>query len=241
MLPTFNHSNLQSLFAERYELIERDPVFRQVPSALPYCYSEQTPTNGLALVYRPQKWDTNSPCLIFLHGYGGSFLWSQQLLAEAFPDRLIICPAYGNSSASMPLSYLSECINAVEHEVGFKIDRPVLIGLSAGGFGAVHIYTQSPNRFACLIVLAAYPPEETWAHFNKSMSVCFLVGAREPYVLSGFFDRSMQVVRSRVARLEFGAIPKADHFFLLAQRQETLKVLKSWIETPVVTNAAFRP
>jgi hypothetical protein len=87
-------TNLQSLFEGRYQSIQNDPIFRGVASALSYCYTEQTPTQGLALVYRPQKLDTNTPCLVFLHGYGGSFLWSQQLLAEAFPDHLIICPAF---------------------------------------------------------------------------------------------------------------------------------------------------
>lgn len=234
-------TNLQSLFEERYQSIQNDPEFRGVASALPYCYSERTPTQGLALVYRPQKLDTNTPCLIFLHGYGGSFLWSQQLLAEAFPNHLIICPAYGISSALMPPSYLSECLDAVEQKLGSKIYRPTLVGLSAGGFGAVRIFTQSPDRFSRLIVLAAYPPEETLAHFDKSMSVYFLVGARESYVQSGFFGRSIQSIRSRVARLEVRAVPDANHFFLLAQKQETLKILHSWLETPASRGTKIQP
>ncbi len=230
-------TNLQSLFEKRYQSIQNDPVFREVASVLPYCYAERTPTQGLALVYRPRKLDTNTPCLVFLHGYGGSFLWSQQLLAEAFPGCLIICPAYGNSSALMPPAYLSECLDAVEQKLGGKIYRPTLIGLSAGGFGAARIFTQSPNRFVRLIVLAAYPPEETLAHFDKNMSVYFLVGARESYVQSGFFGRSMQSIRPRVAKLEVHTVPDADHFFLLAQRPETLKILRSWLETPTSPGA----
>jgi pimeloyl-ACP methyl ester carboxylesterase len=122
-----------------------------------------------------------------------------------------------------------------------KIYRPTLVGLSAGGFGAVRIFIQSPNRFARLIVLAAYPPEETWARFDKSMPVYFLVGARESYVQSGFFGRSMQSIRQRVAKLEVRAIPDADHFFLLAQKQETLKILHSWLETPTSPGTKIQP
>lgn len=93
---------LQGLFDERYQKIQEDPVFCTATSMLPYCYAEGTPTYGLALAYRPKNIDTNTHCLIFLHGYGGSFLWSQQLLAESFPNCIIICPAWGISSSFMP-------------------------------------------------------------------------------------------------------------------------------------------
>jgi len=123
-------------------------------------------------------------------------------------------------------------MDAVEQKLGSKIYRPTLIGLSAGGFGGVRIFTQSPSRFARLIVLAAYPPEDAWAHFNKGMSVYFLVGAREPYVQSGFFSRSMQAIQPRVAKFGVRIVPDADHFFLLARKQETLEILHSWLEIP---------
>ena len=232
-IPANDASRLRQLFGERYRLIQNDPVFRDVPSALPYCFSANTPTEGLALVYFPKKLDTNAPSLIFLHGYGGSFLWSQQLLAEAFPNRLIICPAFGIGSASMPSAYLSECLQAVRKKVGQPVKSPILIGLSAGGFGAARIITRSSDQFNRLIVLAAYPPEETLTHFDKRMSVRFLVGAKEDYVQSGLFARDMQSIRSRVTDLQFQAISDTDHFFLLAKREETLKILRSWIEFPV--------
>jgi hypothetical protein len=212
---------LRRLFAGRYGLIQKDPVFRDVASVLPYCYSAQTPTQGLALVYSPKKLDANTPALVFLHGYGGSFLWSQQLLAEAFPNHLIICPAYGISSASISSTYVSECLQAVQKKVKHTIQPPALIGLSAGGFGASRIFTQSP--------------EETLTHFNKRMSARFLVGAKEDYVQSGLFGSYMQSIRPRLKDLEFQAIPDADHFFLLAKKEEAIKVLRSWLETSSAT------
>ena len=225
-------SHLRQLFAERYGIIQKDPVFRDVASALPYCFSAQTPAEGLALVYCPKRIGTNTPALIFLHGYGGSFLWSQQLLAEAFPNWLIVCPAFGIGSALMPSAYLSECLQAVEKNLRQPIKAPVLIGLSAGGFGACRIYTQSPKQFSRLIVLAAYPPNETLGHFNKQMHVRFLVGAKEDYVQSGFFGRYMQSIHPRPSDLEFQIVPDADHFFMLSKKEQTLKILRGWLETP---------
>src|SRR5688572_729769 len=99
---------LQSQVGERYRRIGTDSVFRSAPSALPYCFAEGTPTNGFALIYRPKVCTSNTPSLVFLHGYGGSFLWYQHLLVEMFPDRIIICPAYGISPATISTNYISE-------------------------------------------------------------------------------------------------------------------------------------
>jgi pimeloyl-ACP methyl ester carboxylesterase len=228
-VPSEDATRLQALCGERYRLIQEDPIFRGVLSSLPYCYSERTPTNGLALVYRPKGTDSNTPCLVFLHGYGGSFLWCQHLLAEAFPDHLIICPAYGISSASLPPAYMSESLTAVQHQLGHPIAPPTLVGLSAGGFGAVRIYTQSPAKFGRLVVLAAYPQQNALNDFGKGMSAYFLTGARESYVQSGLFRHSMQSIRARGAKVEFHVMPGADHYFLLAHREETLKILRSWL------------
>jgi hypothetical protein len=170
---------LRQLCAERYGLIQKDAIFRKALSALLYCYSEQTPTQGLASVYRPKNSNSSTPCIVFLHGYGGSFLWYQHLLAEAFPNHIIICPAYGISSAMLPAAYLAECLTAAEEAVGHAIARPSLIGLSAGGFGAVRVYARSPDRFRSLIVLAAYPPEDTVNSFDQRMTAYFLAGGRE--------------------------------------------------------------
>ena len=105
-------AKLQTLCADRYALIDKDPAFASAPSSLPYCFLPTTPTDGLALVYRPRRSDQATPSLVYLHGYGGSFLWDQQLLAEAFPERIIISPAFGIGCAELPLAYLKECVAA---------------------------------------------------------------------------------------------------------------------------------
>ena len=223
---------LRELFGKRYQLIEHDRVFHNAPSALPYCYSAQKPAEGLAFVYSPKKLNSKTPALVFLHGYGGSFVWSQQLLAEAFPDDLIICPAYGISSGTMPPAYLLECLDAVGARIGQRVQRPVLMGLSAGGFGAARIFGQATNKFSRLIVLAAYPLMDALPYLNKNMSVRYLVGSREYYVQSGVFNRCMQTIGPRVGDLRFQSIADGDHFFMLEKKEETMKVLRDWVEEP---------
>ena len=228
----------KKLFGERYQVIENDPVFRDAPSALAYCFSAQKPTEGFAVVYCPKKFDANLPPLVFLHGYGGSFLWSQQLLTEAFPDRLIICPAFGICSESMPSAYLTECLQAVQKRVGQRIGEPILIGLSLGGFGAAQIYTQLPKSFRRLILLGAYPPNETLARFNQTMSVRCLAGAKEDFVQSGTFAGFMRAIQSHLKDFEFQTIPDGNHFFMLEKKDATLKVLRAWVEMPLAKPAA---
>jgi pimeloyl-ACP methyl ester carboxylesterase len=239
-IPAKDAARYKKLFGEQYRLIENDPVFRDAPSALSYCFSAEKPAEGFAVVYCPKKLDAKLPPLVFLHGYGGSFLWSQQLLAEGFPNRLIICPAFGICSESMPPAYLSECLQAVQKRAGRPIGAPILIGFSLGGFGAAKIFTQSPNHFHRLILLGAYPPNETVARFNQTMSVRCLAGAREDFVQSGTFASFMRAIQPRVKDFEFQTIPDGDHFFMLEKKEATLKVLRSWIETPVATKAASK-
>jgi len=224
----------KKLFGERYHLIESDPVFRDAPSALSYCFSATTPTQGLAVVYSPKKVDAHLAPLVFLHGYGGSFLWVEQLLAENFPDRLIICPAFGISSSQMPAAYLSECLQAVQRKVAHPIGPPILMGLSVGSFGAARIFTKYPHQFSRLIVLGAYPPQETLTHFDKAMSVRFMVGGKEDYVESGAFQQYVRAMQPRPADIEVQTIAGADHFFLLEKREEAMKILRRWIDGPAV-------
>jgi len=181
----------------------------------------------------------STPCLVFLHGYGGSFLWSQHLLVEAFPDHIVICPAYGISPAVLPAAYLAECMAATEQMMGHAIAQPSLIGFSAGGFGAARVYAGAPDRFRGVIVLAAYPPEDTLNRFEKRMTAHFLAGSREAYVASGQFARCIRSLQSRGARIESRTLQDADHFFLLSRREETLKIIRSWLDSPASRDASM--
>jgi predicted esterase len=223
-------AKLQTLCAERYRLIEQDQAFSSAPSSLAYCFSHETPTNGLALVYRPKRSDPNTPCLVYLHGYGGSFLWDQHVLAEAFPDHIIISPAYGISSATVSVAYVSECLAAAARQLGHRLATPTLIGLSAGGFGACRVYVKAPQMFSRVVVLASYPPSDTLFQFTRAMSAYFLAGAREPYVQSGEFTRNLNSIRPRIGKLEYEILRDADHYFLLAQKDKTISTLQRWLK-----------
>ena len=119
-LPPDQAKGLLPLVSRRYEAIAVDTVYARVPSALPYCFAAIQPTKGRATVYLPDRLTLATKLLVFLHGYGGSFLWYQHYLSERFPDRVILCPAYGISGGAMPAGYVREAIQAAQAQLGWK-------------------------------------------------------------------------------------------------------------------------
>jgi predicted esterase len=220
---------LQRLTAERYKLMAGDSVFQSAPTALPYCYSETKPAEGLATVYVPKAVNAETPCMVFLHGYGGSFLWCLHVLVEAFPEAVIVCPAYGMSTGSIPVAYVREAVARSASVTQQPLRAPVLIGLSAGGFGACKVYAESPREWRRMICLAAYAPDLVLTKFERGMDVCFLAGGREDFVSNGYFNRGVQQARTRGVTVRAKLIPETGHFFLLEKREESLVILKEWL------------
>ena len=225
-------ASLHRLTQERYALMSSDAAFQKAVSALGYCYQETRPTEGLATVYVPRQMSAKTQTLVFVHGFGGSFLWYLHVLAEGFPDALIICPAYGIDTSRIPADYLQECMVEATKRFGPTSGRPYLIGLSAGGFGACRAYASSPAIWSRMICLAAYAPEDTARSFVKGMDLKFLSGGDELFARDGRMARGAQQASQQGAVAEARTIPGSGHFFLLEKREETVAVLQEWINRP---------
>ncbi|WP_377166277.1 alpha/beta fold hydrolase [Prosthecobacter fluviatilis] len=225
-------AKMRPLVAERYTQISSSPAYSGVESALPYCFAEKHPLEGLALVHVPDGADARTPVLLFLHGYGGSFLWYQHLLAEHFGNSIIICPAYGINTSTISGEYVEECVQAVGARLGRPMLKPVLMGLSAGGFGACDIYTRHPERFDRLICIAAYPPEDLLEKFPRVAKAAFIAGGEEHFVKSGDFARRIGKLRQLAPLTQQFTVPQADHFFLLTHTALTMARLREWLPRP---------
>lgn len=216
----------------RYERIAADPVFGKVPTTLSYCFAEERPTQGLALAYRPRGSDARTPVLVFVHGYGGSFLWYLHQLAEWFPGHIILAPSYGIDTSEISATYLNECIRAATTRFGHALDKPALIGLSAGGFGATRAYVANPAAYRQLVVMAAYPPDESFRAWPRTANAAFVVGEHEYYVKDGGFAAYAKSLAARSARFQSAVIPGGDHFFMLTHATATRAVLTGWLARP---------
>lgn len=210
---------LQPLVAERYKAMTGDAVYRAAPSALSYCFSAIKADHGLVTMHVPNDFGSQTPVIVFLHGYGGSFLWYQHYLAQHFPKHLIICPAYGITPSAVPAAYITECLAAVEKQLGRPLaQKPWLLGLSAGGFGACRVFTDLPGRFAGLICIAAYPLMRQDGNTNTH----FIAGGDEVFVKNGQFQRLVGNAKNYL-------IPGAGHFFLLTHENESVAKLSEWL------------
>jgi predicted esterase len=208
--------------------LRKNPSFKKAPSALTYCFSERKPKEGLATVYLPAKITRDTKTIVFLHGHGGSLLAYLYFLSSTYPNHIIICPAYGIDPSSIPLGYVLEAENAVAARIKSKLNKPLLIGLSAGGFSACKLYTQKPDAARGVICLGAFVPAECMKQLNKSLTMHLLVGEKEPYVSNGAFKRQMNSLKPRLKTLDWQAIPAADQFFLLSHEAESRKILLQW-------------
>lgn len=223
-------AEMRAPVAARYALIARSEVYSAIPSALPYCFAEKRPSEGLALVHVPAGADAQTPAMVFLHGYGGSFLWYQHLLAEHFPQHVIICPVYGISPGTIPPEYVQERVQAAGARLGRAIVKPALVGLSAGGTGVCDLFTRNPERFGRMVCLASYPPTDLLQKFPKAGKTLFMAGGEEFFVKSGDFARRVRAVYQQAPGTEGFVVPGAGHFFLLTQTDVTMKRLREFLE-----------
>lgn len=225
-------AEMRAPVAERYALIAKSEVYSAVPSALPYCFAEKQPSEGLALVHVPGGADARTPVMLFLHGYGGSFLWYQHLLAEHFTRHIIICPVYGISPGTIPPEYVQECVQAVGTQLARTIEKPALVGLSAGGTGVCDLFARNPERFGRMVCLASYPPTDLLPKFPPAGKVLFMAGGEEFFVKSGDFARRVRAVYQLAPGTEGFIVPGTGHFFLLTQTDVTMKRLREFLAAP---------
>lgn len=219
-------NKLSELLNSEYEKIDTDPLFKKAPSVLDYCYSSNKPDKGIATVYLPDKVTTSTPSIVFLHGYGGSFKFYLRFLAKIFPDHIIICPAYGNSCAFIPQEYLNECMQAVNGSIKVQLSTPMLIGISAGGFGGFREYCRNPSSYRGYICLASYPPKEVIPKLPRNGSIHILAGEKEAFAKD--LLRQSHSFKAKSADFSLKFIPKEQHFFLLSSQAETAKILAAW-------------
>lgn len=227
-LPADKAASLHSLLAERYLKIHADETFSTAPSALGYCFSSTKPETGLATLYLPESVNSKTNVILFLHGYGGSFIFYLHYLASAFPDHIIICPAYGISAADIQSAYLEECLNATSKDLDIQLKRPVLMGLSAGGFGGFREYTRRPESYLGYICLAAYPPKDATYRSPRNGRIRLVAGGDEVFVKSGELNQSERSLKRRTPNYSSILIPNQDHFFMLGAEDTTKNILKKW-------------
>ncbi len=199
--------------------------FPEIPSALAYCYSEKKHVEGYANVYVPRVVNAETPVIMFLHGYGGSFGFYLHYFATLFPKSVVLCPAYGVSMARVPDRYLSECLGECSRVLGLKVAKPVLVGLSAGGNGGFRHYARCGGDYKGYVCMVSYPPKDVLNVLTEAQvsKVRIIAGGNESFVRRGLLAR-----RARYLKLggDSVRVVKGKGHFLMLEDEETTR---SWL------------
>jgi pimeloyl-ACP methyl ester carboxylesterase len=210
-----------------YGSISSDPLFNNIHSALPYCLAEERPSQGHYFAYYPEKVTDDTRVIVFLHGFGGNFLFYAYLLKEEFPDAVVLLPSWSASWHDGTMQYLDDMYKDVKRRRSLSIGKPCLMAISGGGPAGFRLYNEQPDRFSCYVSIASAPPLRIVPALKEDLKILMVNGRQD----SGFRIAHVESLASRIAeRLPHFQLHvlDGDHFFLLSHREETFRVIKAF-------------
>jgi len=222
-------TNLMPLVSGVYSNIYTDAAFKNVPSALPYCFSTTKPVDGHYFLYRPDRIPDSPACFVFLHGYGGNFQFYTWVLKEELPNAVILAPSWGVSWHRGSTAYLKSMLSDAERRTGVRLRKPWLIGISAGGRGGFLVYNRMANLFQGYVCVASAPETSVARSLRRDLRILMLNGTRDEMVPLGVAGRQMQIAKRRVPTLRYQEID-GDHFFLLSDRRRTFGAIRAFMK-----------
>jgi predicted esterase len=211
-----------------YGSISSDALFKNVGSALPYCLADKRPAQGHYFAYYPAKTADDTQVIVFLHGFGGNFLFYTYLLKEEFPHAVILVPSWGASWHDGTMQYLDDMYKDVKRRRSLSIRKPCLMAISAGGPAGFRLYNEQPDRFSCCVSIASAPSLAIVPELKDNLKILMVNGKQD----SRFRIAHVQSIASKLAeRLPHFQIHvlDGDHFFLLSKREETFRVIKAFL------------
>lgn len=221
-------ASLTPLATEAYTSLARDPSFAGLPSALPFCFSAIRPTNGHYFLIRPATLPREPQVLAFLHGHGGNFQFYSRVLKEQFPEAVILAPSWGLSWARGDAAYLREALADASRRLGTRLDRPWLIGLSAGAYGGFRFYADSPAAYRGYIALAGLPSSESVAKMSASMNMLLIAGVKDSMLPIAEARQAAAAIKRRVPGFVYREVP-GDHFFFLGDPSNTCGLVRGFV------------
>jgi predicted esterase len=211
-----------------YGSISADPLFKNIRSALPYCLADKRPSQGHYFAYYPEKAGDDVPVIVFLHGFGGNFLFYTYLLKEEFPNAVILLPSWGASWHDGTMQYLDDMYADVKRRKSLSIHAPWLMAISAGGPAGFRLYNESPDRFSCYVSLASAPSSKIVPALRNDLKILMVNGKNDSGLPMALIRPVAAQLAERLPHFQFHVLD-GDHFFLLARREETFRVIKAFL------------
>jgi pimeloyl-ACP methyl ester carboxylesterase len=215
--------------ADVYTRIYSDSDFASVSSALPYCFATRRHSQGHYFMYRPDKLPEDPACIVFLHGYGGNFMFYTWVLKEEFPDAIILVPSWSVSWAHGSSLYLRDMLKDAERRTGVSLERPWLMGISAGGYGGFSIYNRCSSHFRGYVCIASAPANAVAYALKPDLRILMLNGLDDAMAPIAVVRRQAGLVKKR--GISFFRYRELDgnHFFLLSNRKATFDAIRAFM------------
>ncbi len=207
-----------------YKSIRVDKDFQGVSSSLPYCFSKGK-AKGHYFIYEPDQ--SPEGTVLFLHGFGGNFLFYIQVLKNAFPKYRVIAPSYGVSWSRAGIKYLDDMLKDVEARFG-KLDNFWLMAISGGGPIGFEYYKHRFKQVKGLVCLASSPLKRQLEQINSGATVLMLNGRDDNRTLLKRSSLAAKVMSGKIKNFKTHNVA-GSHFFLLTDTKETMKMIKSFM------------
>jgi pimeloyl-ACP methyl ester carboxylesterase len=127
------------------------------------------------------------------------------------------------------MQYLDDMYKDVKRKRSLSIRKPCLMAISAGGPAGFRFYNEQPDRFSCFVSIASAPSLDIVPRLKGNLKILMVNGRQD----SGFRIAQVQAIASKLAmrlpHFQFHIVD-GDHFFLLAKREETFRVIKAFLE-----------
>ncbi len=139
---------------------------------------------GARLAYRLRPGGT--PALMFLSGYASDMEGTKALALDAFAERSGLSllrfdySGTGSSDGAFEDGTLAGWLDEALHLLDTSLEGPiVLVGSSMGGWIALHMAAQRPERIAALVGIAAAPDFTNWGYSDAEKAELHRTGGLE--------------------------------------------------------------
>ena len=188
-----------------------------------------------------------APLLVFLHGSGGPFraypAWLAQDAAEAGFATAYPTWGFGDWLSDEAADRVAAVIDDAARRAPVDPRRVVLVGLSAGGMGAVWVQRRHPDRFVGVVALSG-APFGPWQRLEPAVAArapwLVVHGAQDGHVPVSAARRLVQALREAGGAVDYVEHPDDDHTLLLVRRAEVVGGLLAWARERTPASAPGR-
>ena len=229
-ISTKQQNELTSRLGKIYLSIGEDPDFENISHSLSYSYNSTAINKGHYFIYKPENITERTDCKIFLHGFGGNFLYYIWLMKNEYPNSVIIAPTFSYSWRNGTVSYFNDVIDDVKKSLSIEINETWLFAISDGGPAGFNIYNEYADFIKGYICIASGPFNFSPNIFKDKLNVLMINGTNDSRVKIENIRKIVSRLEPTIKNLEYHELD-GDHFFMLTQRKKCFDVIDSFIQS----------